>query len=770
VIKTGNILRLFIAGILLYSCSNTRFLAEDEKLYTYTWFSEKGFGKVKLKSLKAYELYSVGSVKTNRPFMFLPRTNLTIYNYFQPSGNRGPRHYIHRVFGKPPVLLSSVNPEFRVKVMEQRLAEMGHFDSQVTLDLRIYGKNDKKAAAKYNVLFKPAYTYRSLEFMRNGTPLDSLVAVSLPESIIKPTNDYWLKELEDERNRLGSVIRNQGYYYFNADDFLFQVDTNIGNKQADLRLLIKEDIPARAFDKYTIRKVNMVVRSNREGVKEYTPVDSAFINNVHYYEAEHYYRPRVMTRHLATKPGSLYTMKSHENTLRYLQGMGAFRSVNISFSEADSVSHQLDANIELVPVKPVQANLEVNFATKSDDFIGPAAIGSFGLLNVFNGAEQLVFQLDGGFEWQKRSKRQEYELGLNSYEIGGQVKLQIPRFLTPFKLKRQSERYVPRTTASLGWRTLKRVKYYSMNVSSASFGYSWRTSPKTEFSLQPVSINYVNLTQTSDEFEEFLTEYPQVANSFEKQLIIGSVFSYTFTASPKWRVLNKFYYNGILDLSGNLLNALYTVTGLKDKESGEPGTLLDVPYSQYVKLTNDVRYYIYFNKQKEIAMRMVAGMGMPFNNSEVMPYIKQYFAGGSQDIRAFYSRTLGPGSYQPDDTLHSNTFIDQSGEIKLMGNVEYRFPITYKTNGAVFMDAGNVWLISEDESRPGGKFEFIKFVNDVAIGAGVGIRVDITYLVIRLDAAIPVRKPFIEGSGKWIFNDLSFFKDYIFSLAVGYPF
>jgi hypothetical protein len=456
--------------------------------------------------------------------------------------------------------------------------------------------------------------------------------------------------------------------------------------------------------------------------------------------------------------------------VRYLQGIGAFRSVSISFSEADSISHQLDANIELVPVKPVQTNLEVNFATKSDDFIGPAAIGSLGLLNVFRGAERLVFQLDGGFEWQKRSKRKEYELGLNSYEIGGQVKLQVPRFLIPFRLKRQSVRYVPETTASLGWRTLKRVKYYSMNVSSASFGYSWRTSPKREFSLQPVSINYVNLTQTSDEFDAFLNEYPQVARSFEQQLIVGSVFSFTYTASPRWRVLNKFYYNGILDLSGNLLNAVYTATGLKDPESGEPGTLLGVPYSQYAKWTNDIRYYIYFNKQKEIAMRFVAGIGVPFNNSDVMPYIKQYFAGGSQDIRAFYSRTLGPGSYQPADTLPANTFLDQSGEIKLMGNLEWRFPVTYKTNGAVFVDAGNVWLLNDDPARPGGKFRFSEFLDELAIGFGAGIRVDITYLVIRLDAAVPVRKPYLDGPDQWIFTNTSFFKDYIFSLAVGYPF
>jgi outer membrane protein assembly factor BamA len=765
-----NILFIFITGSIILSCSNTKFLAEDEKLYTYTWFSEEGLEKVKLMPLKAYELYSVGVVKTNRPVILLPRMNLTIYNYFKPSGTWGPRYYIHRVWGKPPVLLSDVNPEFRAKVMQQKLAEMGHFDSEVNLDLRFYGNDDKKARAKYNVLFKKAYIYNNLNFFPKQSPLDSIIDYSMAESIIEKGNDYWIEELEDERGRLSSIIRNQGYYYFNPDYLFFQADTTVGQKQVDLRLILKDELPPRAYNRYQVSKVNMFVKSNREGVVRFIPVDSAFRNNIQFYQAEKYYRPKVITRHIALKPGSTYSYRDHENTLRYLQGMGAFRSVSISFVESDSVAHHLDANIELVPIKPVQTNLEVNFATKSDDFIGPAAVGSLGFLNVLKGAEQLTIQIDGGFEWQKRSKRKEYELGLNSYEVGGQLKLQIPRFLVPFKLNRQSARYVPKTYASLGWRTIKRVKYYSLNVSQGSFGYNWRTSSETEFTLEPVSINYLNLTETSLEFDKFLNDYPQVAKSFEQQLILGSVYSYTYTASPHWRVINKFYYNGTLELSGNLVNAIYNITGLKDSGSDEPGKMLGVPYAQFIKLTNDVRYYITIHKQKEIAMRMLAGIGVPFNNSEVMPYIKQYFAGGSQDLRAFYSRTLGPGSYRPSDTLQENYFLDQSGEIKLMGNIEFRFPVTYRTNGALFMDAGNVWLLKKDATRPGGEFEFNKFYKDIAIGLGTGLRFDFTYLILRLDVAIPIRKPFLEADKRWIFNNPGFFKDYIFSLAVGYPF
>ncbi len=762
---------LVISGFVLLtvsSCSNTKFLAEDEKLYTYTWFSEKGIGKIKNKPLKAYELYLVGNVKTNRPIIFFPRLNLTIFNYCKPSGDWGPRHYIHRVFGKPPVLLQHVNPEFRIEVMKQRLADMGLFDSDIELDLKIYGKNDKKARAKYKVYFKPAYTYSSLSFINNHTKVDSIIAGAMQKSLIIPGNDYWLKELKAERKRLSTIVKNQGYYFFNPDYLLFTADTSIGKKQVDMTMVVKDDIPDKAYDMYNIRNVNVMVRSNKESLAKANFTDSIFINNCYYKTIENTFKPKIITKAVSLKSGEHYKFTDHENTLRYLQGMTAFRSVEVSFVEVKDSVHQLDANISLVPLKPLQTSLEVNFSTKSNDFLGPAAIASIGHMNIFKGAEKLLFQVDGGFEWQKRSKRKEYELGFNSYEIGTQLKLIFPRFLVPFKIRNQSERYVPKTYSSIGFRSLKRVKYYNMNMSQLKFGYTWRTSPKREYRIEPVSIDYVHLTKSSAEFDDFLKEYPQVALSFEEQFIIGSIFSYTYSTNPKNKQFNQFYYNVLLDISGNLVDGVYNTLGLK--KPGEPGTLFNVPYSQYAKVTNDFRYYIYFNEKRQIAMRLLAGIGVPYGNSLVLPYVKQYFAGGSQDIRAFYARSLGPGSYTPPNNSQTNFFIDQSGEIKLTGNIEYRFPITYKTFGAVFVDAGNVWLIKEDDTRPGGKFRFDTFLDDIAVGSGVGLRVDITYFVIRLDVAVPMRKPYLAGKEKWIFNNSGFWGDYIISLAVGYPF
>ncbi len=497
--------------------------------------------------------------------------------------------------------------------------------------------------------------------------------------------------------------------------------------------------------------------------------DSAFINSCFYKSIDGTYKAKHICNAVSIKPNEKYTSIVHQNTLKYLQGMGAFSSVQVDYIEVDSATNQLDAHINIIPLKPVQTSLEMNFATKSNDFLGPTATASIGHMNIFKGAEQLVFVVDGGFEWQKRARRKEYELGLNSYEAGAMLKLNIPRFILPFSVKNQSTRYVPQTYASVGYRTLKRVQYYRMNLSHINFGYSWRTTPKKEYKFEIISIDYLSLGQTSNEFDNFLLECPIVAKSFEDQFIIGSNFSFTFTNNPKRNQLNQFYYNGIIDVSGNLLNAIYKIAGLKENNS-EQATLFGTPYAQYIKLTNDFRYYIYFNEKRQIATRLIAGIGIPFNNSVVLPYVKQYYAGGSQDIRAFYARTIGPGSYQPTEENGGDVFLDQSGEIKLEANIEYRFPITYRTSGAFFIDAGNVWLLKEDISRPGGKFEFNSFLNEIAIGSGIGLRLDITYFVLRLDLGVPIRKPYIPGSDKWIFNNAAFFKEYVISLAVGYPF
>lgn len=332
-------------------------------------------------------------------------------------------------------------------------------------------------------------------------------------------------------------------------------------------------------------------------------------------------------------------------------------------------------------------------------------------------------------------------------------------------------RYVSKTHLTLGYRSLKRVQYYTIDVSQFKFGYQWRITEKHEYSLDPISFDYLRVPKKSDDFQYFLDYFPQIAKSFEEQVIPGSMFSYTYSSRPNQAMVDKLYLNTTVDLAGNLTSLFLPGKGDANDPDFEPGLLFGTPYAQYFKLNGDIRYYMYITEKKQLATRLFAGFGAPYGNSSVLPFSKQYFAGGSQDIRAFYARSVGPGSYAPaKNDIYEGGFIDQTGDIKLLANVEFRFPLTYRTNGALFVDAGNVWLWNKDEKRPGGEFRFNRFMNEMAVGSGFGLRFDLEYFIFRLDAAIPLRKPYLPDGDKWIFNNSGFFGDYIFSLAVGYPF
>jgi outer membrane protein insertion porin family len=761
----------FVSVLIFNSCSNLKFLAKDEKLYTYTWVSEKGLGKIKDKPLKVYELYTVGMVKTNRPFIGMPRTSLLIYNYCEPTGTWGPRHYIYRVFAKPPVLLEDVNPEFRAKVMQQRLYEMGHFDSHVDVDIKTYGKGDKKARAKYNIIFHPAYTFRNYNYIPRNIKIDNLISNSLENSYIKQGKWYWVNTLERERNRISNMLRDSGYYYFNPNYLYFHADTTKAYKRVDLDLVVKSDIPDRSVEKFSIRNVSVKVNSDNPKHLDNNAPKPFTYHNFEYDDPWELFKPKRIARGLSIAPGKQYSFTDQMNTVRFLQGYDAFKSVNVAFQQVDSSDNLLDATVELLPLKPIQTSVNATFATKSNDFLGPAAEFTIGNMNLFGGAEKLLFKLDGGFEWQKRSKRQKYELGFNSYELGSQIQLVTPRVLVPFRTPRKSMRYVSKTHLTLGYRSLKRVQFYTIDVSQLKFGYSWRITEKHEYSLELVSFDYLRVPKKSSDFKLFLDYFPQIAKSFEEQVIPGSIFTYTYTSSPNQTMVDKLYLNTQVDIAGNLAYLTNPGKGNAYDQDFQPGMLFGTPYAQYFKLNGDVRYYMYINERKQLAARLFAGFGAPYGNSSALPFSKQYFAGGSQDIRAFYARSVGPGSYAPvKNEIYEGGFIDQTGDIKLLGNIEYRFPITYRTNGALFVDAGNVWLWNKDEKRPGGEFRFNTFMNDMAIGTGFGIRVDLDYFIFRLDAAVPIRKPYLTDGEKWIFSNSGFLGDYILSLAVGYPF
>ena len=449
--------------------------------------------------------------------------------------------------------------------------------------------------------------------------------------------------------------------------------------------------------------------------------------------------------------------------------------MNIRFNELDTVANEmgyglLDADIFLSPLNKRSLRAELQAVSKSNGFAGPGIALTYNNRNIFHGGE--TFSLSGNFSYETQISRGA-DSGLSSIAGGLRADLVIPR-LVPFSPSRFKYN-VPKTKISLGGDILKRSQLYTLTSVNATFGYTWNANKFVYHELNPINVTYVNLADTTQEFEDILTKNPFLRQSFEQQFIAGLNYGFTYSElGDEDKKSNPFFFSTNLDIAGNLLNLV----------SGGKQTVFGLEYAQYAKLDADIRYYFKWGEEQTFITRLYAGWGIPYGNSSTLPFVKQFFSGGPYSVRAFRIRSLGPGTFTSESD-GAGSFFDQSGNLKLEANLEYRFPIFSYLKGAVFADAGNVWLTNELEISDDEPQETIDFnrelstqgrfgkdwTKELGIGVGVGLRVDIQSFVIRLDLASPVqvpyfpegqriRTPFFDGGD----NNL------VWNFAIGYPF
>ncbi len=362
------------------------------------------------------------------------------------------------------------------------------------------------------------------------------------------------------------------------------------------------------------------------------------------------------------------------------------------------------------------------------------------------------------------------------YKFGAQGTLSVPRFITPFNIKRYGA-FVPKTRFTLGYDFLNRKNSYTLNSFRALGGYNWKEDTRKEHELNIVDANFVHPINVTEQYTMLAENDATLKKAIRDQFTIGSSYKYTYTNTAETSKTHTTYYNGVVDLSGNLLGLL---TGANVKE-GNQKFIFDAPFSQYVKVDNDFRYYWRLSENAKWANRIFAGVGYAYGNSLNLPFVKQYFVGGSNGIRAFRARTTGPGAYYaPDDPNTVSTFTaDQTGDIKLEFNTELRQKLIGFMHGAAFVDAGNIWLVNQEEdpeaNKPGALFSK-RFMKDLLVGAGFGLRFDLSFIILRFDLAFPLRKPWKPEGEQWVINDIDFGdpvwrkKNLVFHVAIGYPF
>ncbi len=756
------ILITLAAVILLSACSTTRRIPDGEILYT----GLKGVNFVDSVShvpadLQS-EIKSAVSVKPNNPLFGSASVRspfpigLWVYNNW-PNPPSGLKHKIYEWLAKEPVLVSDVRPEVRVEMINQILDNNGFFRGSASYQLA-QKKNKKKASILYTVDPGPAYNFDSIILLPPVTPLNRMIdSLARKNKYLQVGNRFSTDSLSAARTRITNDLRNRGYYYFRPEYINYLADSIMNPGSIALKLELPDNVPAWALEKFETGDITTIIYRNQGGGEPDT-VHTAKGDVIKMMPM--HLRDNLIPSCITFRPGREFRVNQMERTQSNLARLGIFNSIDMEVvpDTSDLSRRRLNVIMTCTLDKPLEASVEANVSSKSNSYLGPGVTLGLTNHNMFGGGEQFNVSLTGSYEWQTGHSRSSV---FNSYEVGVQSSLAFPRLLAPAFIHRR-RRTVNWTKIGLGADLLNRPHYFKMAQFNASLSYDWQPSKYITTTYTPLKITYTKLMTTTPTFDSIMNANRAIALSFRDQFI--PQMSYNFVYDRAMNRNNTINVSFSLTEAGNIFWAIYELCGDRDKEK----TLFHTPFSQFVKGQAQIVYGRQVHPSHWIVSRLAVGAAHAYGNSSQVPYSEQFYVGGANSIRAFTVRSIGPGSYRvPRDQVDG--YFDQTGTFKLEANVEYRFPILGPLHGAVFLDAGNVWLLENDPQRPGGTLRGKTFWNDIATGTGVGLRFDISMLVIRGDLGIGIHAPYDTGK-RGYYNMTSFGRSLAFHLAIGYPF
>ncbi|MBL7857547.1 MAG: BamA/TamA family outer membrane protein [Cyclobacteriaceae bacterium] len=648
-----------------------------------------------------------------------------------------------------PVLLSQTSPAQVSEAIQNRMFHQGFFHAKVSYDTILIGH--RKAGYTYTITLHQPYRYASVEFPKPANDLAQKITNSRQASLLKVGDIYTLDAVKKERIRIDNDLKESGYIYFNPDFITVRADTVTGDHQVRADVAVKPETPPESRIPYTLRKIYIY----DDHVLANTITDTLAFGSYFLISQHKALRFEALQQGIFLKPGELYARSNYMHTIRYMNELPIIRNSTIKFLRQPNTD-SLDVMLYLSQRKRYAYTAEFNAIFRSTNYFGPGVIFSYADRNRNKGAELLKVNLRGRFEVQIVDGE------VNpAYEMGLEINYRLPRFYPAFVFH-GGEKNLPKTNISAGYNLFNRLDLYRLNSVFTNFGYRWSKTDQVTHSFNPIEVIFTKIPESSksDEFNQYLEENPGVQRSFDEQFIVGS--SYEFTYQPATTSKNEFFFRGGIDLAGNLLNGLYSATNAT-KDSLGNYTLFNVPFSQYVRTRIDIRYSFNFNQRSKLVTRFSTGIGIPLGNSDILPYIKQFYVGGTNSLRSFIARSVGPGSEVPPEGYN-----DLTGDIRLEGNLEYRFTVAGSLKGALFVDAGNIWLYRDDPSRPNGTFRFSSFLDEIAISSGWGVRWDFDFLVARLDFAYTLRTPYLPSGEKWA-SSFNVWQPAL-NIAIGYPF
>jgi outer membrane protein assembly factor BamA len=763
---------ILIPVLILASCSPAKYVPAGSYL-----LSKNKVEVTQKKSISQDQLETYLLQKPNKKILGF-RFHLFLYNLSNIKKNNWFHNWLRRI-GEEPVVFNPAQTKGSADQLHQFMENKGYYHSKVVDSVIFHHKN---AVAKYMIVPGDPYRVRKITYFFEDTSLMREILPDTINSLLKRGMKFDKDVLQNERLRIETLLKENGYYRFSKEYIYFQATIDEEAYTTDLVMGFKEFVEGVAdpiskvkyHPKFMIGKVFVIPNFETETVRGVMNPASVGYDTSKYEglffltHGKKTLRPSVITNVNYIIPGQYYKLSNVNKSYRNLSELGPIRYTNINFRESDSISGTelikfLNCNIELTR-KKVQSYQTELAGTNSGGDLGIRGNLSYQNLNLFRGAEVFNMRLTGAIEALKNRTENKYT---SMKEIGAETGIIFPKFFSPFRLERFVRKYSPKTSLSASYNYQSRPDY-TRSIANTSFSYKWNSTPFITHTIWPVEVNYINIYENRSDsvFLDSIKTTP-LGYSFEDHIV--NVIRYGFELNNQSIRHNRdfFFLHYNIESAGNIVNF---INKKFDTHEAQQSTylLFNVPYFQYMRSDIDIRYYNVIDNQNKFAYRIYAGIGVPYGNSTAMPFEKKFFAGGPNSIRAWSSRDLGPGS---DTSSNSFSYPNKSGDIKLEGNIEYRFKVIWKMEGAIFLDAGNVWAIRPEEGKPGAVFEWNRFYKEIALGTGLGVRVDFSFFLLRVDFGLKVRDPALPENDRWIpvFRNFSF-NDLHLNFGIGYPF
>ena len=759
---------LSLVLLIASSCNPTKYVPQNETLL------DKNNIFISNDRIKKSALIPYIRQKPNKR-IFGTRFHLGLYNLSNINKQKWPHSWLREI-GEEPVIFDPYSAEKSKEQIQSYIASKGYFDSRVSDTIETV---NRKTRVDYKIDLKTPYKIKNVFFEIADTLIKKIFNFNSLDCLIKKGEPYDEDVLRAERTRFERIVKDLGFYNFSGDHIYFNVDSTIGNREVNIYYGVKNFMKIDENKRTTTVPHSIYSLRNIYIFPDFVPKEAleegdAYIKSLDTvnYNGYFFIAPRgkpgikydIILQSLYLKPGAKYSLTFTAQSQSHLLSLKTFRLVNIFYNELpdqirDKESNlMLDCVIQLTPLSQQSFRVELE-GTHTDGDLGGALNLIYQHNNLFHGAELFNMKLVGAYEVIRHSRDTSMAntLQLRSIqEFGIETSLMFPKFLVPFIRSEEFRRKYNPTTTVLTAFNYQKIPLYTRTIANATFGYNWHAGDFVTHVVNPVQLNYVYLPKDKIDpaFQARIDTTPSLAYSYRSVMILGGNYSYIFNNQTLKRSKDYWFLRINAETSGNILRILGNLTGTKDSTGSF--NIFRQPFAQYLRTDFDFRYNISLNNVSSMVFRGFIGAGIPFGNSKTMPFEKQYFGGGANGIRAWQVRSLGPGSYkQPLDNL---TIPFQTADIKLEGNIEYRFNLFWILKGALFLDAGNIWVYKDyNNSRPGSVFNK-NFYNEIAVGTGFGFRFDLGFVLLRADIGIKLRDPSLDKGSRWITNWQDYYK------------